>query len=198
MDDPVLQPKHKIFLSHNGAQKDFVELLCSKLEKRHRFPFFDKRPSSLPKGERFPELILKAAQECQMAIVVVSDEYFKSRWPMIELHAFVQARFNSNPKLKILPLFYQLSVEEFRNEGRRDEWFREWEDWAKLDPQIDMDEWKEALTVLGSFNGIGYNGERGGLEDYLKAIVSNVCKEVCADIKWDDSHVQGKLYLCEV
>ena len=79
--DLVLKSKHKIFLSHSGAQKDFVEYLCGELEKHHHFPFFDKRSSSLPKGDRFPELILKAAQECQMAIVVISEEYFLLKWP---------------------------------------------------------------------------------------------------------------------
>jgi len=33
---------------------------------------------SLPKGERFAELIIQAAQQCDMLIVVVSNEYFIS------------------------------------------------------------------------------------------------------------------------
>ena len=79
-----MQPNHKIFLSHSGAQKDFVEELCGDLERHYHFPFFDRRPSCLPKGDRFPELILKAPQQCEMAVVVVSKDYFTSKWPMIE------------------------------------------------------------------------------------------------------------------
>jgi hypothetical protein len=79
--DPILQPNHKIFLSHSGVQKDFVEQLCEDLEGCKHFPFFDKRPSSLPKGKRFAKLILKAAQQCQMAVVVLSEDYVTSKWP---------------------------------------------------------------------------------------------------------------------
>ena len=103
--EPSLRPDHKIFVSHSGAQKKFVRKLCRDLEKCYHFAFFDERDSSLPKGERFPELILRAAGQCRMAVVVVSEEYFVSKWPMIELHAFVQARLRSNPDLKILPVF---------------------------------------------------------------------------------------------
>ncbi|KAG0611617.1 hypothetical protein M758_7G152900 [Ceratodon purpureus] len=195
--DCVLQSKHKIFLSHSGAQKDLVDLLCDDLEKHHRFPFFDQRSSSLPKGERFPTLILKAAQECQLAIVVVSEEYFLSKWPMIELHAFVQARLTSNTKLKILPLFYGLSVQEFGNNDRRARWFNTWEEWAKIDLRINIQEWKESLKVLASFNGIEYNQGFSRIGAYLKTVVSNICKEVGPDIKWDDSHVQGRLSICQ-
>jgi hypothetical protein len=40
---------------------------------------------------------------------------------MIELHAFVQAiKKNSNTKLKILPLFYRLSVRKFLDEKRQE------------------------------------------------------------------------------
>jgi hypothetical protein len=51
--------------------------------------------------------------------VVVSKEYFMSKWPMIELHAFVQAiKKKFNTKLKILLLFKKLSVSEFLDEKR--------------------------------------------------------------------------------
>lgn len=197
-DYPVLQSNHKIFLSHSGAQKDFVEQLCGDLERRHHFPFFDKRSSSLPKGERFPELILEAAQQCEMAVVVVSEEYFMSKWPMIELHAFVQARLKSNTKLKILPLFYGLSVKEFGNKWKRGQWFQIWEDWAKVDSRINIDEWKDSVKVMASFNGIEYNPNTTTSVAYREDIVANICKEVLADIMWDDSHVQGRSKLCQV
>ena len=38
----VLEPKHKVFLSHSGAQKDFVEQLCVDLQRLDRYPFIDK------------------------------------------------------------------------------------------------------------------------------------------------------------
>jgi hypothetical protein len=200
-NDFVLKPKHKIFLSHSGVQKEFVWHLCEALEQRGHNPFFDKLPSSLSKGERFPELILKTAQQCEMAIVVVSEEYFMSKWPMIELHAFVQAtKKESNIKLKILPLFYGLSINEFLNEKRQERWVQMWEKWAKDDPneRIKVDEWKEALDLLRSYNGISYNRELQEIVPYQNEIVSHICGLISPDIKWHDSHVQGKSNICKV
>lgn len=67
----------------------FVEQLCVKLESHHcSVSFYDKCGRSLPKGEKFYELIKLATKQRQM-MVVVSDKYFRSKWPMMELHAFI-------------------------------------------------------------------------------------------------------------
>ncbi|KAG0570618.1 hypothetical protein KC19_6G175400 [Ceratodon purpureus] len=203
IDDPILERKHRIFLSHSGAQKDFVEILCEALENHGRFPFFDRRPSSLPKGESFPELILTAARQCRMGVVVVSEEYFMSKWPMIELDAFVQTWLTqkeqqSETKLKIVPLFYGLSLVEFEKEERRAAWYSRWEDLAKEDERININSWKVSLRQLKRFNGIEYYPRTTGLMAYREEIVKQICREVPADVKWDDSHVQGGSKLCQV
>ncbi|KAG0592267.1 hypothetical protein M758_1G231600 [Ceratodon purpureus] len=195
---PRLQSKHKIFLSHSGHQKWFVEWLCEDLERHHRFPFFDKRPSSLPKGDRFPELILEAARLCEMAVVVVSEEYFMSKWPMIELNAFAQARLGSNPRLKILPLFFGLSTSQFSDPSRQGRWFIEWRKWAEGDTRIKANEFKDAVKLMQSFNGIVFNQDMSELGVYKNNVVSSICKTISADIKWDDSHVRGRSRLLEV
>lgn len=88
---PQLDPKHKVFLSHSGKQKPFVRKL-HKLLKQHCFnPFFDQDSDSLPKGKKFASLIIEAAKICQVAVVVFSEDYLSSKWPMIELEKFVWA-----------------------------------------------------------------------------------------------------------
>ena len=205
-NDPMLESKHRIFLSHSRFQKEFVEHLCIALESRCRYSFFDIRPSSLPKGERFPKLILEAIEQCELLVVVLSDEYFMSKWPMIELHGFVQAieamkhKPSTSRQKLILPLFYKLSVKEFRDETRRKKWFKKWEILAKDDGQrrINVSAWKNALDMLGSYNGISYNEELQGIKAYEDDIVSHICDKITADVKWDDSHVQGKAQIFEV
>ena len=123
---------------------------------------------------------------------------FSIKVAMIELHTFVQTRLKSNTKLKILPLFYKLSVQELGNTKRRNQWFSVWKEWAKIDSRINIDEWKQSVEVLISFNGIEYNQNSEGIDAYLKCVVSNICKEVVPDIKWDDSHVQGRSNICKV
>lgn len=115
---------HNVFLSHSGAQKNFVDQLCVDLVRVGQTPFFDKR--SLSKGEEFAQQIITAAQECEVAIVVISEEYFsRSKWPMLELAAITQAP----SKPRILPLFLGLSCKEFKKSKRRERWFRIWEEW---------------------------------------------------------------------
>lgn len=110
-----------IFLSHSGAQKDFVEQLREDLERAGQSPFFDKRTNSLPKGEEFAGRIFTAAEECDLAIVVVSEEYFtRTKWPMQELVALSRAPGCK----KILPLFFGISCKEFKNPERRRHWYQ--------------------------------------------------------------------------
>lgn len=194
-----LEPEHKIFLSHSGKQKDFTTYLCKDLEKRGHEPFFDKRDASLPKGEKFAELIIKAAKQCEMLVVVVSEDYFMSKWPMIELSAFVQARKQGSianaKKPKVFPLFYELSINEVRDEGNRQKWYKQWERFEG-DDRIKLKDWMEALEELHKFNGLQY--DHGDLDDYLSAIVFSICSSIQPDAKWDDDHVQGKSNICKV
>ena len=197
-EDPILLRHHKIFLSHSGVQKEeFVEQLCVDLERRHRFPFFDKRPSSLPKGERFPDLIKAAVAQCEMMVVVVSEEYFASKWPMIELNGFMQAT-KKNKNLKVLPLFFGLNVDEFLDSDRQEEWFKKWDTMAKDDKRIEVGEWKESLRSFGAFNGLVYDRHSKEVVAYRRKVVSNICKAIPSDIKYDESHVQGRSKLCQV
>ncbi|KAG0606625.1 hypothetical protein M758_9G156100 [Ceratodon purpureus] len=193
------QPKHKIFLSHSGKQKYFVDKLCEDLEDHHRFPFLDIRPRSLPLGERFVEHLLEAAQCCSLAVVVVSEEYFTSKWPMIELVEFVRAKSGPNPNLKILPLFLELSVSEFSDQTRQEGWFRKWAEWAEKDPsRINVNEYKKALKEVKAFNGMQFHQDRRKLASYQKNVVRTICKLVSPDVKWYDAHVQGRSNICEV
>ena len=196
-EDPILLQHHNIFLSHSGVQKEFVEQLCVDLESRHRFPFFDRRPLSLPKGERFPDLIKVAVARCKMMVVVVSKEYFSSKWPMIELNGFMQAT-KKDPSLKILPLFFGLNVEEFSDNCTQKIWFKEWETMAKADDRIKLGEWKESMKLFGAFNGLVYDRHSKEVVAYRNEIVSNICKSIPSDIQYDETHVQGRSKLCQV
>lgn len=176
-----LKPRHTIFLSHSGAQKNFVEQLCEDLERAKQAPFFDKRPDSLPKGEKFAQLIFQAARQCKLAIVVISEEYFsRSKWPMLELATFVKA-----DKCTILPLFLGLSCKEFSDLQRRELWFARWAEWAEEDSRIRVDEWKHALKELDRTNGMEYS-EAFGEVAYRKEVVGTACTIVRENLQLDE------------
>ncbi|KAG0588621.1 hypothetical protein KC19_2G256600 [Ceratodon purpureus] len=192
-----LEPEHRIFLSHSGAQKNFTSQLCEDLIRVSHFPFFDKRLDSLPKGEEFPPLLLKAARQCRLAILVLSEEFFtRSKWPMIELSEFVQAQAADNRSLKLLPLYFGLKLNELKDAGNQKRWRETWERWAEGDDRIDVGKWVQALSrVLGPVNGMEYDGVDEVA--FRKNVVAAVCKSIPPDVKYDVSHVQALPRLCK-
>ena len=188
---------HSIFLSHSGAQKNFVEQLCVDLESCNRSVFFDKRSDSLPKGEPFPQHIFKAIQECQVGVVVLSEEFFSSKWPMLELVAMSKRMRLGNSRLKIMPIFLSISPIECRDVRNHGRWLSTWCEWAQEDKRMDIEEWKEALKLLGRMNGFVYKVGLGEVK-FRKEIVKEICKVVSPTTTWDDSHVEGRSRLCKV
>jgi hypothetical protein len=196
-DENLLEPKHSIFLSHSGAQKSFVDQLCLDIERHDRYAFFDKRRDSLPIGCNFPKLIFEAINQCQVAVVVLSEEFFsRSKWPMLELAALVKRKIQDQ-RLTIMLVFLGLTHAQCRDKLNHERWMRIWQGWANVDSRIDLREWQVALKVFGHTNGICVNE----VLDEVKCrgdIVEAVCKKVPPRTRWDDSHVQGRARLCMV
>ncbi|KAG0624136.1 hypothetical protein M758_3G226900 [Ceratodon purpureus] len=193
------EQKHSIFLSHSGAQKAFVRRLRDALVRNAYHPFFDEDPDSLPRGEPFVQHLKVAARLADVAIVVLSDEFLSSKWPMVELAIFIEEQMRRKSdlgcrQLNIFPLFMGLSVEEFRNPERRLGWLNKWHELAATDTRIDASKWEEALGVLGGINGVKYSDFKNE-EQYINCIVSAIFKLVPPDLRWEDTHVKGKLKL---
>jgi len=188
--------QHKIFLSHAGMEKDFVEQLCKDLD--NIYPgriFFDKDSGSLPYGENFPERILDAARNVEVAVIVISESYFKRKWPMIELAESFSSR-SQFPEKKILQLFYRLSVEELKQSMRQTEWFEEWEKYkdSRIDDET-LKAWKDALRSIYPLNGIQMIPGEGEVS-YRKRIVQAICDLVRPVMEFDVSRVEGKERIC--
>jgi hypothetical protein len=182
----------KIFLSHTGAQKDFVEQLYLDLRAVNHFGiFFDKDDDSLPKGQRFPGLIFDAVKHCELVVFILSDEFFSRKWPMLELATAIEAT-KTRPELKILPVFYKLSVEELKQKERQQSYFRSWEKMTDTRSSVESDirQWKEALKILSSFNGLHCQSNTGDVA-LRKIIVEHIFKLVKPDLLRDVSDVQG-------
>ncbi|KAG0613296.1 hypothetical protein M758_6G092100 [Ceratodon purpureus] len=188
----------RIFLSHSGAQKNFVRQLDVDLRRVQQLPFFDEDYiESMKEGSSYPQLIFEAAAKCDLAVLVLSEEFFTlSMWPMLELVAFMEAREKRNPELQILPLYYGLSVSEFKDETRQARWFRKWEEWIVPGPHpIDIMLWKKALKALYPIIGLEYAKIDNEVK-YRDQVVAVVCKLVVSG-KFDDPYVQDKEQLCK-
>ena len=187
-----MEPKHAVFLSHSGAQKNFVEQLCVDLERHDRYPFFDKRRYSLPIGRHFPKLIFEAIQQCQVGVVVLSEDFFiRSKWPMLELVAMTK-----NPKLVIIPVFLGVSLKQVQDPKHQKKWLSIWNGWAQKDKRVDIEGWCGALKALGPVNSLVYDGL--SKVSFREKIVQAICGIVLPQTRWKDSHVQGRSRLLQV
>ena len=166
------------------------------LERYDRYPWFDKRRDSLPLGENFPGLIFQAIRECQVAVVVLSEKYFTSKWPMLELNALVTAQME-NMNMKILPVYVRISPTQCRDESYIRKWVSMWHHMAENDKRVNVEEWKQALNVLLSINGISLHGGTSEVQCRRK-IVKAICKLVPPNTFIDDSYIEGKSRFCEV
>ncbi|KAG0613627.1 hypothetical protein M758_6G117300 [Ceratodon purpureus] len=192
MDAGDLEPKHRVFLCHSGAQKGFVEQLDKDLRSVDRHPFFDKDRDSLPIGDNFPNLIFRAIDQCQVGVVVLTNEFFmRSHWPMFEVVRMVECG------RKIMPIFLGISPGDLSNEEKLGEWKSKWEEWAKCNKRIDVPKWDTTLRSLRPLNGLVYNCEVGEVK-FREEIVKEICKIVPAFHVWDNSHVQGRSRLSKV
>ncbi|KAG0606186.1 hypothetical protein M758_9G120800 [Ceratodon purpureus] len=195
------ESKGKIFLSHSGAQKPFVEQLCKELERHNRYPFFDQRDDSLPKGKKFAPLIFDAAKECKVAVVVLSREYLTSTWPMLELVEFVRAKRSENKSLELLPLFYKASVADLSEESIKNEWRPRWMDLVRPSRDRDRDdiadEWAAAVRELRRVNGLTVEQLGKSEARYREEIVKHITKLVPSDILHDTSGISGCDRICK-
>jgi hypothetical protein len=196
---PKLNAKHKIFLCHSGAQKEFVRELCLDLERLNHFPFFDQNSDSLPKGEKFPPLIFEAARQCLLAVVVLSVTFLTSKWPMIELCEFVKAQKNDNPRLRLLPLFFELSPADINEEAAQNHWTKEWTKFfSEANLSSGLQEWSESLSALRATNGLDFHQYEGSVVAYKEAIIEEICTMLPPPELFEMSEIVGGNRLCKV
>ena len=153
-----MEPERRLFLSHSDAQEDFVEQLCVDLESCNRSVFFDNWSDSLPKGEPFH--IFQAIQQCQVEVLL--EEFFSSRWPIIELVEMSKTKKLRNFGLKIMPIFLSIFHGECHSDTNHKQWLSLWCEWGQEDGRIKVEEWKATFKLLDHINGFVC---KGGLDE---------------------------------
>lgn len=187
----------RIFLSHAGAEKGFVEQLYNRLCILYTSGsvFFDKH---MLRSVDFVQVISQAVEDCELAIVVMSHDYFRRKWPMIELDAIVKAKKSRQqlkndsgqskitPKeLHIVPLYYKLTVKKFRDKRERNQWHKAWKKIIKEDKKHFNDEtearWLGLLETLSS-TVTGCVNPGTSEEEYIQEIATQVCRLVAPSV----------------
>ena len=116
---------------------------------------------------------------------------------MLELNAMVKESKKPSSRIKIIPIYYLISIEDFKDIKIQKQWISQWQKWSKKDKRIKVAEWKDALKVLASINGLLMKGGCCDVQ-FREEIVMEVFGSVSSETRWDDSHVQGRSRSCKV
>ncbi|KAI5062171.1 hypothetical protein GOP47_0022710 [Adiantum capillus-veneris] len=216
-----------IFLNHSGHQKaELVEPLYYALHHTGHRPFFDLDCiDSLPSGHSYPTRIFQACLACKMGVVVLSEDYVQSLWPMLELQYLLRGR----PERPIYPLFYKLKPSDLTTPANLERWKKCWaknaHHWQKsvkrlqediisscsgsrgLQINLDLESWPANLGKLNYRSGdvdaqmlscsekSAYRSSR----EYIDAIVENICAQLPPPSKYSlKKGIKGKERMCEM
>ncbi|KAG0586270.1 hypothetical protein KC19_2G077600 [Ceratodon purpureus] len=193
-----IEPKHHIFLSHSGNEKPFVEQLDHDLRGVNQRPFFDQDSDSLVKGEKFDAQILEVARRCRVAVVVVSEGFLTSEWPMVELSTFVKYG------VKLVPLFFKLTPDDLEKSNVEKKWKKKWRKLVKkgdLKEEV-LDSWSKAVEELRKSNGVDYAKYANSELKYREYVVGEIDRLWPRRMKYaidvPEDKIQGYQRLCEV
>ncbi|GMY19589.1 TMV resistance protein N-like [Fagus crenata] len=143
--------KYDVFLSFCGVDtcKNFTDHLYTALKQKGIVTFRDDE--KLERGKYISLELLKAIEESQYAIIVLSSNYASSRWCLIELAKIVGCMKEN--RLTVLPVFHYVDPSHVRNQtGTLIEAFAKHEKDPKINIE-DVQEWKAAMKEVGNIAG---------------------------------------------
>jgi hypothetical protein len=180
---PIISADRKlhIFISHtggpDGSLKNFPIQLYEPLSKLPFFQVFIDR-YELPKGTPFPEELKHEMQKIDMlgmgiGIMVITKEFFRKKWPMVELLEFLDMQNkHGHSKIRVLPLFYELKEKEIRSLLDKGFWEEEWANMSTENHPMDVGKCKDAVAKLCILNGVKYDyTDLGHNTEYIRDIL---------------------------
>ncbi|KAK4707258.1 hypothetical protein R3W88_033179 [Solanum pinnatisectum] len=113
--DPQYYPrwKYDVFLSFSGAdtQRTFTGHLYEGLKNRGIFTFQDDNMTE--NDDSISKELLKAIEESQVAIIVLSKNYATSKWCLNELMKIMECKAEENGQT-VIPVFYDVDPSHVR------------------------------------------------------------------------------------
>ncbi|XP_059450314.1 G-type lectin S-receptor-like serine/threonine-protein kinase At4g03230 [Corylus avellana] len=146
----IHQWTYDAFLSFRGddTRKAFTAHLYAALCQNNINTFMDHK---LESGEEISPALLKAIEESEISIIVLSKNYASSRWCLDELIKILECK--KTRRQRVLPLFYDIDPSEVRNQTNSvGEAFAKLEGKFKHD-QMKLQRWKTALSQVADLSG---------------------------------------------
>ncbi|XP_028798984.1 toll/interleukin-1 receptor-like protein [Neltuma alba] len=146
---PSTSPKYDVFLSFRGedVRYGFAAHLCSALDRQGIYTFRDDE--HLERGELISDQLRQAIVQSEIAIVVLTENYFSSRWCLEELVTIVDSRDDRGQI--VVPVFYGIDPSDVRHQRRSiAAAFEEHEARCSVDT---IRRWREASTKISYLRG---------------------------------------------
>ncbi|XP_042520267.1 disease resistance protein L6-like isoform X2 [Macadamia integrifolia] len=177
----AVSSSYDVFLNFRGkdTRNNFTAFLNQALKNCGINVFMDT--VGLSTGDEIGPTLLRALQSSRISIVVLSENYAGSKWCLMELAQIVQCQRSNGQK--VLPIFYHVDPSDIRQPtGRFEEPFEKHEIKFGRDT---IDSWREALRVVGNFNGVIVDQNMDQAE-VVDRVVKKVLNELVPNSKFEE------------
>ncbi|KAG7948148.1 hypothetical protein I3843_14G132700 [Carya illinoinensis] len=174
--------EYEVFLSFFGedTRRGFTDHLHADLKRKGIVVFRDDE--KLQQGERISQALLKAIQQSQYAIVILSANYASSKWCLMELAEIVEWKKKTKP-ITIIPIFYHVDPSDVRNQkGTFEKAFAAYENDPKVDIKV-IEAWRKACETVAGLKGEHIH------DRYESTIIQKVCGRISHELNstsWRD------------
>ncbi|XP_052621156.1 TMV resistance protein N-like [Lactuca sativa] len=139
---------YDVFLSFRGedTRKTFVDHLYTALE--HQGIYTYKDDETLPRGNSIRPSLMKAIEESQIAVIILSENYADSSWCLDELECIMKCKNIKGQT--VMPIFYDVDPSEVRKQKRKyGEAFARHE----VENKTNVESWRKALVDVSNLSG---------------------------------------------
>ncbi|KAH0657736.1 hypothetical protein KY289_026484 [Solanum tuberosum] len=192
-------------LSFRGAdtRRTFTGHLYEGLKNKGIFTFQDDK--RLENGDSISKELLKAIEESQVAIIVLSKNYATSKWCLNELMKIMECKEEENGQT-VIPVFYDVDPSHVRYQSESfEEAFAKHESRYKDDVEMmqKVQGWRTALTVVSNLKGYDIRDriESECIRELVDDVSSKLCKTSSSylhDIVGIDTHLEKVTSLIEM
>ncbi|KAM7465898.1 hypothetical protein LguiB_013460 [Lonicera macranthoides] len=157
--DPSLFGDYEVFLNFCGqdTRYGFTDYLYNSLTRAGIRTFRDDNELRL--GEEIGPELVRAINDSKISIPIFSKNYASKKWCLVELAHMVQCLKNRGQNF--LPIFYDVEPNDVQHQRNSyEEAFRQYKK-RRYDKKV-IQEWKEALKIVGQIKGLELEKETGG------------------------------------
>ncbi|KAK1437415.1 hypothetical protein QVD17_03206 [Tagetes erecta] len=174
------QTRFDVFLSFRGedTRHTFTDHLYTALNRAAIRTFRDN--DEIRRGQHLEPEIVKAIQSSRASIVVLSQNYAKSRWCLEELSLILEQKTKGNHF--VLPVFYHVDPSDVRNQLHS--FAVEDTKWT----EVNVKRWKLALTQVANLTGMVASGSE---TKFIDNIVGTIKYELDFKLVSTPAHLTG-------